>query len=71
MTPEKFHLALQCWEIEIRLLAALVFDEGKQRHLGDWEIREPNTSNATRTVTINLSLASFPAMTYKPEAIIN
>lgn len=50
-------------------MAALVFDEGKQRHLGDWEGREPNTSNVTHTVTINMSFAISTAMTNKPVAL--
>lgn len=60
---------MHCWEIEIRLLAALVFDEGKQRHLGDWEGRKPNTSKVTHSVTINLSFTISPAMTHKPVAL--
>lgn len=60
MTPELFHLTLHCWEIEIRLLAALVFDEGKQRHLGYCEGREPNTSTVTHTLTMKLPFAISP-----------
>lgn len=71
VTPESFHFALHCLETEIRLLAALVFDEGKQRHLGDWRGREPNASNVTHTVTINLSFANPHAMTYKPVSLNN
>lgn len=47
----------------------LIFDEGKQRHFGDWEGREPNTSKVTHTATINLSFAISPAVTYKPVAL--
>lgn len=60
---------MHCWEIEIRLLAVLVFDEGKQRHFCDWERREPNTSNVTHTATINLSFVISLATTYKPVAL--
>lgn len=50
-------------------MAVLIFDEGKQRHFGDWEGREPNTSKVTHTATINLSFAISPAVTYKPVAL--
>ena len=60
---------MHCWETEIRLLAAGVFEEGKQRHLGDWKGREANTSNVTHTATINLFSAIYPAVTHKPVAL--
>lgn len=47
----------------------LVLDEGKQRHLCDWERREPKTSSVTHTATITLSFVISLVTTYKPMAL--
>lgn len=69
VTPEQSFSASHCWETEIRLLAAWRFEEGKQRHAGDWERWELNTSNVTHTASINLSSTISAALPYKPVAL--